>query len=100
MAALPEIRLIAFIRPFTHTGVDFFGPIYVKQGRSSVKRWIALFTCLSVRAVHLEIVHSLSTPSCVMAIRRFVARRGTPATFYSDDGSNFVAANNVLKEQL
>lgn len=35
-----------------------------------------------------------------MAIRRFVARRGSPATFCSDNGSNFVGANNVLKEQL
>ncbi|XP_055526976.1 uncharacterized protein LOC129719610 [Wyeomyia smithii] len=100
MAPLPEIRLTAYIRPFTHTGVDYFGPVFVKQGRSLVKRWIALFTCLSIRAVHLEVVHSLSTQSCVMAIRRFVARRGSPETFFSDNGTNFVGANNLLREQL
>lgn len=100
MAALPEFRLTSFVRPFTHTGIDYFGPVFVKQGRSVVKRWIALFTCLSIRAVHLEIVHSLSTPSCIMAIRRFVARRGAPITFCSDNGSNFVGASNLLKEQL
>ncbi|XP_062704316.1 uncharacterized protein LOC134286681 [Aedes albopictus] len=100
MAPLPEIRLTSFIRPFTHIGVDYFGPVFVKQGRSTVKRWIALFTCLSIRAVHLEVVHSLSTQSCVMAIRRFVARRGSPATFCSDNGTNFVGANNLLREQL
>ncbi|XP_062701620.1 uncharacterized protein LOC109433489 [Aedes albopictus] len=100
MAALPETRLTAFVRPFTHTGVDYFGPILVKQGRSLVKRWIALFTCLSIRAVHLEIVHTVSASSCIMAIRRFIARRGSPLTFCSDNGTNFVGASNLLKEQL
>ncbi|XP_062539146.1 uncharacterized protein LOC134207439 [Armigeres subalbatus] len=100
MAPLPTIRLTPFIRPFTHTGLDYFGPVLVKQGRGTVKRWIALFTCLSIRAVHLEVVHSLSTQSCVMAIRRFIARRGSPATFCSDNGTNFVGASNMLKEQL
>ncbi|XP_055622869.1 uncharacterized protein LOC129766369 [Toxorhynchites rutilus septentrionalis] len=100
MAPLPEIRLTAFIRPFTHTGLDYFGPVFVKQGRSLAKRWIALFTCLSIRAVHLEVVHSLSTQSCVMAIRRFVVRSGSPTTFSSDNGTNFVGANNLLQRQL
>ncbi|XP_058456530.1 uncharacterized protein LOC131433906 [Malaya genurostris] len=100
MGPLPEVRLTPFIRPFSHTGVDYFGPILVKQGRSLAKRWIALFTCLTVRAVHLEIVHSLSTESCVMAIRRFVARRGAPATLYSDNGTNFTGAARVLAKQI
>lgn len=65
-----------------------------------MKRWVVLFTCLSVRAVHLEIAHSLTSQSCVMAIRRFVARRGAPETIWSDNGTNFVGANNILKEQL
>ncbi|XP_062565115.1 uncharacterized protein LOC134227557 [Armigeres subalbatus] len=100
MAALPETRVTGTIKPFTHTGVDYFGPILVKQGRCLVKRWVALFTCLTVRAVHLEIVHSLSTQSCVMAIRRCVARRGFPETFYSDNGTNFLGASNLLAKQI
>ncbi|XP_062541392.1 uncharacterized protein LOC134209419 [Armigeres subalbatus] len=100
MGSLPEARVTGFVRPFTHTGVDYFGPLMVKQGRSLVKRWVALFTCLSVRAIHLEIVHSLSTQSCVMAIRRFVARRGSPESFYSDNGTNFVGASNLLAKQI
>ncbi|XP_062556587.1 uncharacterized protein LOC134221413 [Armigeres subalbatus] len=71
MAPLPAVRLTPHVRAFSYTGVDYFGPILAKQGRSLVKRWISLFTCLTTRAVHLEIVHSLSTQSCVMAIRRF-----------------------------
>ncbi|XP_055604521.1 uncharacterized protein LOC129752777 [Uranotaenia lowii] len=100
MAPLPAVRLTPFIKPFTHTGIDYFGPQMVKQGRSLVKRWVALFTCLTIRAVHLEIVYSLSTQSCVMAIRRFIARRGSPATIYTDNGTNFLGANNLMIDQI
>jgi hypothetical protein len=72
----------------------------VKQGRSLVKRWVALFTYLTVRAIHLEIVHSLSTQSCVMAIRHLVARRRSPESFYSDNGTNFLGASNLLAKQI
>ncbi|XP_062714812.1 uncharacterized protein LOC109426713 [Aedes albopictus] len=81
MSPLPAVRLTPNVRAFSYTGVDYFGPIMVKQGRSLVKRWVALFTCLTIRAVHLEVVHSLSMKSCVMAIRRFVSRRGAPKPF-------------------
>ncbi|XP_053686571.1 uncharacterized protein LOC128736118 [Sabethes cyaneus] len=100
MAPLPAARLASFERPFTHTGLDLFGPVLVKIGRSRVKRWVAVFTCLTVRAVHVEVVHSLSTSSCVKAIRRFVVRRGSPATIYSDNGTNFRGANRLLQEQI
>ncbi|XP_062545514.1 uncharacterized protein LOC134212033 [Armigeres subalbatus] len=100
MAPLPEVRVTGFVRPFTHTGVDYFGPIQVKQGRCLVKRWVALFTCLTVRAIHVELAHNLSTQSCIMAIRRFVARRGSPKSFYSDNGTNFVGASNILAKQI
>ncbi|XP_055638295.1 uncharacterized protein LOC129776590 isoform X2 [Toxorhynchites rutilus septentrionalis] len=100
MAPLPEIRSKPFIRPFTYVGIDYFGPVHVKVGRSLAKRWVALFTCLTIRAVHLEIVHSLSTESCIMAIRRFVSRRGTPAEFYSDNGTCFQGANKELRKEI
>ncbi|XP_055543111.1 uncharacterized protein LOC129728685 [Wyeomyia smithii] len=100
MSAHQTFRVTGMVRPFTHTGVDYLGPILVKQGRSLAKRWVALFTCLTIRAVHLEVVHSLSTQSCVMAIRRFVARRGSPESFYSDNGTNFLGASNLLRVQI
>lgn len=99
MGTLPKVRLMPFIRPFTFVGVDYMGPFLVKVGRSSVKRWICLFTCLTIRAIHLELVHSLSTTSCVMAFRRFVARRGAPSEIFSDNGTNFVGANRQLSEE-
>ncbi|XP_062704517.1 uncharacterized protein LOC134286848 [Aedes albopictus] len=96
MADLPPARLEAFSRPFTHTGVDYFGPIEVTVGRRVEKRWGMLATCLTVRAIHIEVVHSLSASSCIMALRNFMARRGTPKKIYSDRGTNFVGANREL----
>ncbi|XP_062716249.1 uncharacterized protein LOC134291888 [Aedes albopictus] len=100
MGPLPRVRLTPFIRPFTYVGVDYMGPFMVKMGRSSVKRWICLFTCLTIRAIHLELVHTLTTTSCVMAFRRFVARRGAPLEVFSDNGTNFVGAHRQLTEEL
>ena len=82
--------------PFNHTCVDYFGPLYVPVRRSTEKRWGLLFTCLTTRAVHLETVPSLETSSCVTGIERFIARRGTPSTIWSDNGTNFVGAEKFL----
>ncbi|XP_062710317.1 uncharacterized protein LOC134288698 [Aedes albopictus] len=97
MADLPPGRLEAFSRPFTHVGIDYFGPIEVVVGRRHEKRWGMLATCLTTRAIHIELVNSLSTDSCIMAIRNFVARRGQPRKIYSDRGTNFVGANRELQ---
>ncbi|XP_072934985.1 uncharacterized protein [Epargyreus clarus] len=73
---LPRERLEPFKRPFSYCGMDYFGPMVVKVGRRREKRWGALFTCLTTRAVHLEIVPSLSTNSAIMAMRRMAALHG------------------------
>ncbi|XP_062704081.1 uncharacterized protein LOC134286482 [Aedes albopictus] len=98
MADLPEARLDAFTQPFTHVGVDFFGPYEIVIGRRSEKRWGMLATCLTTRAIHIEVACTLNTDSCVMALRNFISRRGKPRTIYSDRGTNFVGANRELKE--
>ena len=82
--------------PINHTGVDYFGPLYVPVRRSTEKHWGFLFTCLTTRAVHLEILPSLDSSSCVMGIEQFIARRGTPSTIWSDNGTNFVGAEKEL----
>ena len=98
MAPLPECRLGAFARPFTNTGLDYFGPMEVTVRRSREKRYGAVFTCLVTRAVHPEMACSLSTDSAIMAIRRFVSRCGCPRRIFSDNSTNFVGANNELKK--
>lgn len=100
MGQLPESRLEGHVIPFHRTGLDYFGPIEVVVKRSREKRYGALFTCLATRAVHLEVANSLTTDSCIMAIRRFVGRRGCPAHIYSDNGTNFVGAKNELQSAL
>ncbi|XP_058449081.1 uncharacterized protein LOC131429047 [Malaya genurostris] len=96
MAPLPVQRLTPNLRPFSYAGVDYLGPFDVTVGRRSEKRWIALFTCLVTRAVHLEVACGLTTQSCLMAIHRFIGRRGWPREFLSDNGTNFQGASKEL----
>ena len=100
MADLPSARLGYRSPPFSNCGVDYFGPIQVRHGRKTEKRYGVLFTCLTTRAVHLEVAHSLDTDSCIMAIRRMIARRGKPAHLWSDCGTNFVGANREIRQAL
>lgn len=80
---------------FEVIGIDLAGPLLLKGHK---KAWICLFTCAVYRAVHLELVNSLSTSSFLQALRRFVARRGRPKTIYTDRGTNFVGADNAFKK--
>ena len=96
MSPLPYERVNVGSRPFRYCGVDYFGPFKVRSGRSDRKRYGCLFTCMQSRAVHIEIAHSLSTDSFIMALMRLVNRRGSPEIMFSDKGSNFVGAEKEL----
>lgn len=100
MSDLPQDRVLPNQPPFSNVGVDYFGPIEVKRGRSIVKRYGVLFTCLAVRAVHIEVAHSLDTDSCINALRRFMCRRGSVRVMRSDNGTNFIGAERVLRESI
>ena len=100
MAPLPEERVTTDKPPFYATGIDYFGPLNVRVGRSSVKRWGVIFTCLACRAVHLEVSHTLNTDSFLAAFSRFTARRGTPHIVYSDNGTNLTAAEKELRDMI
>ena len=99
MGNLPPERF-SMEGPFTYTGLDTFGPYYVKECRKQLKRHVILFTCLSSRAIHLESIMNLETDSFIQALRRFVARRGKVRQIICDPGKNFEGAINELKRNF
>ena len=76
--------------------MDCFGPFLVKSGRNQLKRYGCLFTCLNMRAVHIEKLDCLESDSCINALTRFTARRGFPQKLRSDNGTNFTGAEEKL----
>ncbi|KAL4009499.1 hypothetical protein ACER0C_003351 [Sarotherodon galilaeus] len=100
MADLPRDRVLPDDPPFTNCGVDYFGPYEIKRGRSTVKRYGVIFTCLTTRAIHLEMAASLDTDSFIHALRRFIARRGQIKILRSDNRTNFIGAERELKRAI
>ena len=100
MADLPSERVTQPEGVFSSVGVDAFGPFMVSRGRAQVKRYGLIFSCLSSRAAHIEMMASLDMNSFIEAYRRFVARRGQPSIIWSDYGTNFVAAEKELKSSI
>ncbi|XP_055589946.1 uncharacterized protein LOC129742127 [Uranotaenia lowii] len=95
---LPLSR-ITVSRPFSITGIDYAGPIYLKpihKRAPSMKGYICVFICFVTKAVHLEAATDLSTEAFLNVLRRFVSRRGRPTDLHSDNGKNFVGAKNEL----
>ena len=84
MADLTRERLDEHVFPFTHTGVDYFGPFEVNSLRRTLQRCCCLFTCQTTRAVHIEVAQSLDTESCLTAVKIFIWRRGYPSNIISD----------------
>ncbi|GFS96507.1 integrase catalytic domain-containing protein [Trichonephila clavipes] len=101
MGDLPKQR-ITQTRPFEIVGIDFAGPILTKcqhlRKANKFKSYICLFICLATKAVHLELVSTLSTDAMLAALRRFIARHGHPSEIHLDNGTNFIGANNYLKQ--
>ena len=99
MSDLPADRLMTE-PPFTYCGVDIFGPFYTKEGRKQMKRYGVLFTCLSLRAVHIETAANIDTDSFILSLRRFIARRGPVRVIRSDNGGNFVGCENEFVKEI
>ncbi|XP_062539177.1 uncharacterized protein LOC134207479 [Armigeres subalbatus] len=99
MGELPAAR-VTVSRPFSNTGVDYFGPVYVRltPRRAAAKAYVAVFICMCTKAMHLELVTDLSTERFIQALRRFIGRRGRVTDIYSDNGTNFVGARNQMKQ--
>ena len=99
MGGLPAERLTPDKPPFSAVEVDCFGPFFVKRGRSQVKRYGVLYTCLAIRAIHLEVLHSMDTDSFIHSLVRFIAR-AKQEFIKSDNGTNFVAGNKEFSQGI
>lgn len=108
MSELPEIR-IKPAPPFQNVGVDMAGPFNLcvtdklnlntrMRNLPTIKGWIVVFVCLVTRAVHLEATEGMATDDFLAAYQNFVSRRGHPEKVYSDNGTNFIGANNELNQ--
>lgn len=87
--------------PFSFVGLDVFGPWTVatrrtRGGAAQSKQWAILFTCMSTRAVHIKVIDSMDTASCINALRRFFAVRRPAKELRSDRGTNFIGASGEL----
>lgn len=104
MGNLPVYRVSAFQPVFTYTGVDYAGPISVRDRKTRnpkiLKGYICIFICMNTKCVHLEVVSDLTSAAFLAVLKRFIARRGKPLHIYSDNGTNFVGANSTLQKFL
>ncbi|GFX13946.1 uncharacterized protein TNCV_3422571 [Trichonephila clavipes] len=103
MADLPAAR-VTTCRVFSQVGIDYCGLFQLKtfsgKCRQIRKVYVCVFICFTIKAIHLEIVSDLTTEAFLAALKRFVARRGQPIEIHSDNGRNFVGANNELRKIL
>ena len=101
MGELPSYRVTP-TSPFSHTGMDFAGPITLKLGHTrrpvKIDAYVCIFICMTFKAVHLEVVSDLTTSAFKAALHRFTSRRNCPSHLYSDNGSNFIGARNELRQ--
>ena len=68
------------------------------RGKQRCKHYLCLFTCLASRAINLEMAYGLDTDSFMRAFDRMCNRRGVLKEMISDNGTNFVGANQELRE--
>ena len=92
---LPKHR-VNMVRPYLHVGVDFTGHIVIKEGKKERKFYLLIFTCLAIRAIHLELLPDMSTSQFVLAMVRFTNQYGIPTHVYSDNARSFIVGVNHI----
>ncbi|KAK6735924.1 hypothetical protein RB195_018905 [Necator americanus] len=94
MPPLPSDR-VTISKPFQNVGCDFMGPFLSNRNE---RMYICLYACLAIRAIHLEVVESLSTGAFLNSFIRFVSRRGVPLLMRTDCGSNFKLGQKIIEK--
>ncbi|XP_049875316.1 uncharacterized protein LOC126373281 isoform X1 [Pectinophora gossypiella] len=101
MGSLPAERITA-CRPFQKVGIDFAGPVSVKNSRIRKpiigKGYIVIFVCFVTKAIHIELASDLTTETFLACFKRFIARRNLPSDVYCDNGATFKGARNQLHD--
>ena len=91
---------VNFDRPYQHTGIDFTGHLFVKLAGSVQNMYILIFTCLNIRAIHLELLPSMTCKDFLMAFVRFCNIYSIPEAIYSDNASTFLQALGIVSDSL
>lgn len=103
MGDLPSKRVLP-TRPFLICGVDYAGPVSIKLHTLHRTQPINVYLCVSVyfvtKAVHLEVVMDLTSQGFIAALTRFISRRGMLKEIHSDNATNFVGANRILRTTI
>ena len=102
MAPLPRERVLP-APAWTFTSVDLFGPLeHVDMVRKRLKEkcWGIIFTCMVSRAVHIDLTQAYHTDAVLQALRRFIALRGSPKEFLSDQGTQLIACSKEVVGML
>ena len=82
-------KKVAKSAPFTYTGLDYLGPLYIQDGTSKRKVWVCLFTSVTVRVIHLELFKDMTAEQFLLGLRRFIARRGKLTQIILDNAPQF-----------
>ncbi|KHJ89020.1 integrase core domain protein, partial [Oesophagostomum dentatum] len=96
MPPLPKDRVVV-TKPFENVGCDFMGPF---QSQDNSKLYICLYTCLTTRAVHLEVVENMSAGAFLNSFTRFISRRGVPRLIRTDCGTNFKLGQQIIQQMF
>ena len=94
---LTSLRLNDF-RAFINTGIDNFGPLFVKDlfsnDKTVHKSWVTLYTCAATRSIVLDLIPDMSSKTLIRSLKRFISRRGCPDNIISDNGKDYVYSDN------
>ena len=101
MADLLADCLVPDQPPLTCAGIDYFGPFFIRRGRSMVKNNYGVkFFCFATCAVHIEVSDTQDIDSFLIALRRFLAIRGNVKEIISDNGTNFTSGQKELRKAI
>ena len=78
--------------------MDYTGFILVKSGEQELKYYLLIVTCLSTRAIHLELLPDQSTEQFVLALVRFCNVYGIPEAIYSDNAHSFTSGALIMSK--